>query len=205
MRFEDFKIYLPKYLSAKSTKELFEGLKDFPENIDARVYTRYLSDSNVIYQGDGIQNLLVLNLPSTKIDTAPSVILSNTCDMDLSHERNYSAQIVYSPIFNLNKYRNKLLNKSGKTEDQIDSHILSIKKQMITQIFYLPEYENILDESIVFFDRVYNLPNAYIDRNNLNETRLFTLSDYGFYLFLLKLSVHFTRIQDSVERKSLNM
>ena len=38
---EDIKIYLPKYLSAESNKELFDGLKDFPENIDDRLDSIY--------------------------------------------------------------------------------------------------------------------------------------------------------------------
>ena len=62
-----------------------------------------------------------------------------------------------------------------------------------------------MDDSIVFFDRVCNFPNNKIPRENLKEQRLFTLSDYGSYLFLLKLSIHFTRIQDKVERKSVNL
>lgn len=205
MNLDDLKLYLPKFLSVESEKELFDGLKDFPYNIDSRIYTNYLLETDIIYQGDGIKDLLFVNLPNTEIKPAPGMILSNTCDIDLKNVRNFPSQIVYSPIFNLKKYQETLYKKSKKTKSQIDSHIQSIKHQEITQIFFLPKLEGKIDDSIVFFDRVVNFPNKLISRENLKEKRLFTLSDYGSYLFLLKLSIHFTRIQDKVERRSMNV
>lgn len=203
MNIDEIKIYLPKFLSAESDRELFKGLKDFPENIDERLYTTYLHDNKIIYQGDGLNNLLVVNLPKTEIKPVPSIILSNTCDIDLQNERNFPSQIVYAPIFSLEKYKQTLLNNSKKTEGQITDHINAIKKQEITQIFYLPKFERKLEDSIVFLDRVNNMPNNLIERENIVSQRIFTLSNYGAYLFLLKLSIHFTRIQDKVDRSSI--
>ncbi len=203
MQLEDFKLYLPKFLSAESDKELFDGLKNFPNNIDTRIYTNYLLDTNIIYQGDGIKDLLVINLPDLDAKPAPSMVLSNTCDIDLENVRNFPSQIVYAPIFDLNKYQKVLYVKSKKTKEQIDSHIEAVKKQQITQVFYLPKIEGKINESLVFFDRICNFPNKLIPRHNLKDKRLFTLSDYGAYLFLLKLSIHFTRVQDILERRSV--
>ena len=205
MKTEDIKVYLPKFLSAESNKELFEGLQEFPNNLDTRIYTNFLTESDIIYQGDAIKEMLVINLPETKVKPVASVVLSNTCDIDLQNERLYPSQIVYTPIINLKKYRKLLYEKSKKSEEQIDSHIYSIKKQEITQIFYLPKFNGKLEESIIFFDRVCSCPNKSIERNNLTEKRIFTLSDYGAYLFLLKLSIHYTRIQDKVERRSVRI
>jgi hypothetical protein len=201
MSIDDIKIYLPKFLSAESERELFAGLKDFPNNIDGRLYTSYLKDSEIIYQGDGLKDLLVINLPNPEIRPVPSIILSNTCDIALENIRNFPSQIVYAPIFNLKKYRDKLYTKSRNSKKQIDSHIDSVRHQRITQIFFLPKIEYRIDDSIVFLDRVCNFPNKLMVRDNLKERRIFTFSDYGAYLFLLKLSIHFTRIKDNVERK----
>ncbi len=203
MNFDEVKIYLPKFLSEESDRVLFNGLKDFPENIDERLYTTYLNDTRIIYQGDGLNNLLVVNLPKPEVKPAPSIILSNTCDIDLQNERNFPSQIVYAPIFSLDKYKLTLLKNSKKSKEQIDDHINAIKRQEITQIFFLPKFDGKLEESIVFFDRVNNMPNTLIERDKITTNRIFTLSDYGAYLFLLKLSIHFTRVQDKVERKSL--
>lgn len=205
MTLDDFKLYLPKFLSVESDKELFNSLKNFPYNIDSRLYTEFLRDSDIIYQGDGIKEILYINLPDPNIKPVPSIILSNTCDIDLKNIRNFPSQIVYAPIFNLAKYQAALYRNSKKTKQQINAHIDSIKRQEITQVFYLPEIEGKIEDSIVFLDRVCNFPNKLISRSDLNKNRLFTLSDYGAYLFILKLSIHFTRIQDKVERRSINI
>ncbi len=204
MIFEDIKLYLPKYLSSESDKELFEGLKDFPANLDSRMYTTFLQDEKTIFQGDALSNLSIFNLPSTELKNGNCIVLSNTCDIDLNNTRFIPSQIVYAPILNLNKYRNKLLEIGFKPE-QVNSHINSIKKQEITQVFYLPSIDNIFEESLVYLDRVINCPNNIIDREKLPENRIFSLSDYGTFLFLFKLSIHFTRIKDRVERRSVRL
>ncbi len=201
MKLEDIKIYLPKYLSAESEKKLFEGLKDFPGNIDEGLYTNFLKNTFVVYQGDGIKNMPVYHYPKKESKPIPSIIFSNTCDIDPENKRNFPSQIVYAPIFDLEKYRAALLKNSSKKPTQINDHITAIKNQEVTQIFYLPQYGNLKD-SIVFLDRVFNCPNNYIEQQHLKTTRIFSLSDYGIYLFVMKLSIHFTRIQDKVERGS---
>lgn len=205
MKFEEFRIYLPKYLSSESERELFAGLKDFPENIDDRIYSTYLQNDEVLYQGDGIKDLLVFNFPKLEKKKKECIVLSNTCDIDPNNKRNFPSQIIYAPIIKLEDYIHKIIEKTSKTPIQVQEHINAIRKQKITQIFYLPPFSGRLEESIVFLDRIFNLPNGFIDREKLNERRIFNLSDYGIYLFLYKISIHFTRIQDRVERKSTRL
>lgn len=196
---EDLKKYLPKYLSEENYQSLLKELKSFPDNIDARMYTSSLKD-NVIYQGDGINNMPIVDLTKGEIITksAPVLILSNTCDMDLANTRLFPTSIMYVPIIKLSKYR-EVLNNSCKDDTKIDNHINDLKQQKITQIMYLPG-NGIMDDSLVFLDRIHNINNKYIDRSKLCDTRIFSLSDYGFYLFIFKLSVHFLRVQEKVNR-----
>lgn len=205
MNLNEFKLYLPKYLSSNSEKELFDNLKEFPNNIDTRFYTDFLQNENVIFQGDCIREMIVLNLPDTKTISANCLIISNTCDIDENNKRPFNSQITYAPIFNLDKYRDTIISNTKRTVNQVDSHINSIKRQEITQILYLPELTNVFEESIVFFDRLINCPNSLIDRKKLKTQRIFTLSDYGFYVFLIKLSIHFTRVQEKVERRGFKV
>ena len=205
MNLDDIKIFLPKYLSSASQQELFGNLKSFPDNIDQRIYTDYLKSSPVIYQGDGLNDLLIVDLPNTEIKQRPAMVLSNTCDIDPSNKRPYPSQIVYAPIIKLDKYIDLITTKSNLDKNQIKTHLSTIRKQRYTQIFYLPLLDNVIEESIVFLDRIYNVSNDFVDRDTLSKIRLFSLSDYGNYLFLFKLSLHFMRIQDSVERKSIKI
>lgn len=196
---EDMKIYLPPYLSSSSEKELFDNLKNLSFN-ERSLYANLNNDPNTIFQGDCIKNLFVVNLPDTKIEKFPNcMILSNTCDIDISNPRKFfSPMILYAPVFNLEKYITKL--KTIRTSIEVDNHIKAIKEQIITQILYLPKYQN-LPESIVFLDRINNCDNGFIERENINSLRVFSLSNTGFYLLLIKLSIHFTRIKEGIDRK----
>ena len=61
-----------------------------------------------------------------------------------------------------------------------------------------------LDKSISqVFDKIYHVDNRFINRDTLEDQRLFSLSDYGFYMLTFKLSVHFSRIQEKVNRSSI--
>jgi hypothetical protein len=201
--FEDLKIYLPKYLSPESEKSLFDELRQFPENIDDRLYLspQYVKP-DIVYQGDGIHGLLVVNLPETDIKKAPGMIFSNTCDIDERNKRLFPSTLVYSPLFNLEKYKNGLIESKIKDPRSIEDHISLIRKQKIAQIFYLPKGGALANESIVFFNRVNSCDSTFLEREKIKDMRLFTLSNYGLYLFIFKLSVHFTRITESIDRSS---
>jgi hypothetical protein len=197
--FEDISIYLPKYLSEESTKSLFDTLKQFPENIDQRLYTRALKGSQIIYQGDGIKDVLFVDLPSQKCKKVNGFVLSNTCDIDPNNERYRTQNIIYTPIISINNYIT-LLRKNKIPDQKIDDHIEALKKQQITNIFYLPKTTILKEEFIIFFDRVNSCDMSYFCESNIDNIRLFSLSNYGLYIFLFKLSIHFTRIREGVDR-----
>lgn len=201
---EEVEKYLPQYLSASSSASLFSELKQSPGNIDKRIYTSKLKNDPSIFQGDGLRNLLCVNLPSLDARPILGMIFSNTCDVSIENKRLFDSRLAYAPIFNLHKYREALISKyvdsNEKTLDSIKSHIEDIKKQNISQIFYLPKCGSLTNDSIVFLDRINNLPSCYFDAEEIKKNRVFSLSDYGFYIFLFKLSVHFTRVRENVQR-----
>lgn len=201
---EEVEKYLPQYLSAASTASLMGELKQFPDNIDKRFYTSKLKNDPSIYQGDGLHNLLCVNLPSLDAKPLLGMIFSNTCDVAGDNRRLFDARLVYAPIFVLDKYREALIQRyvesNLKSLESITAHIQDIKKQNISQIFYLPKGGGLENDSIVFLDRISNLPSSYFDEKQVQYNRAFSLSDYGFYIFLFKLSVHFTRVRENVQR-----
>lgn len=202
--FEEIKKYLPQHLSSTAQQELFNELRAFPYNIDQRIYTTYLRNHTNLFQGDGIKNLLYINFPSTNVGQVPGMILSNTCDIDQANKRLMPLRMVYAPIINLGKYEQSLIKNHVDTGqrsiESINSHFADVRKQHISHIFYLPKGGQLENNSIVFFDRINNCPSNLLDKESVIRQRIFTLSNYGFYLFLFKLSVHFTRIRDGVSR-----
>jgi hypothetical protein len=202
--FDEIKKYLPQYLSPESQNILFEDLKKFPDNIDQRLYSTRLIDHELIYQGDGIDGLPVCNFPSTDTRELPVIVFSNTCDVNPANARFFDSRIVYSPIFQLEKYKKMLIDEFVTTHkhtiDAINNHIEAVKKQLVTQILFLPKGGRLQNDSIVFLDRVNNYPLGKVHVEDVKRKKIFVLSNYGLYIFLIKLSIHFTRIQENVDR-----
>ena len=202
--FDEIKKYLPHYLSSESQDKLFGDLRKFPDNFDKRIYSTTLLVDDIIYQGDGIDNLPVSNLPSANIKELPVIVFSNTCDVNNQNRRFYESRVIYSPIFRLDKYKQMLIKEfvdTGKHKaEAINGHIDAIRDQLITQILFLPKGGKLLNDSIVFLDRVNNYPLSELSIEDIKRKKLFVLSNYGLYIFLIKLSIHFTRIQENIDR-----
>ena len=202
---DDIALYLPQYLSSKDKDALRKELKDFPtDGTKDTIYTAALNTAEYLLQGDGINEMLYLYFPKTDIKNVPAILLSNTCDMSLENLRINGCRILYTPLINFEKYANMLraTYKEAKDQKRIDNHLKDIKDQVITQALYLPKGGSLQYDAIVFFDRAISIP---LDKDTVNQLctkRIFSFSNFGFYLFLLKISIHFTRIQEKIDRDS---
>jgi len=193
---ENIKDYLPKFLSSSSNEELFSCLKEFPSNIDSRFYSDFVfKTKNTGIQGDGMEDFLFFDWQHNQTKKSIAMILSNSCDISFDNNRYDTPFILYCPIISLAKYI-EMLKTKGKKTSEIE---YSIKKQEITSMFYLPKGQGLSEDKIAMLDRIQSCPNN--EETRLNAKKIFTLSNYGFYLFLLKLSIHFTRIRDGIDRK----
>jgi hypothetical protein len=191
--------HLPEYLSPDDKTKLFDELKSFPENIDGRIYTSHPKLSNeIIYQGDIISSQPVVFLPDDTIKMKQVFVISNTCDIDLSNKRIKTPRVVYCPIILFQAY-SQLIHDYYDTYEAAQDHLNTIKKQRITSMFYLPEYGDV-KESIVLFDATNNHRLDAPQLEDMLDKRVVSLANYGFYLFLVKLSIHFTRIEERVNR-----
>lgn len=199
MTAKEIELYLPKHLSVKSHKGLIEALSSFPDIPADKYYTTTLRESKEIFQGDGLKNLIIVDLPSLRTKKKEAMVFSNTCDIYPDNPRFIPLNITYAPIIKLQDYI-QVLEEEGVTEEKINSQCVAIRKQHITHIFFLPAFSDVIDDSIVLLDRMFNMPTSEVDLKDIKSQRLFTLSDAGHYLFLFKLSYHFTRMQDGVER-----
>lgn len=85
---------------------------------------------------------------------------------------------------------------------QIDDKVSSIRKQHVSNIFYLPRGASLDADHIAVLDDLHSLPLTTFEQGRAAKmvVKLFTLSQMGFYLFLVKLSIHFCRFQEGVAR-----
>jgi hypothetical protein len=200
--YEDIKAYLPKFLSDSSEKELISELHAFPENIDSRFYSNPIRQENNFLQGDGFGEGIVCDIRNQRFKKAPCIVLSNSCDISPENERLYPTSVCYAPLVSFGKLIESLMH-SGISKERIDTFNNDVRRQRISTIFFLPKGQGLEEEKLVFLDHVQNCPATFFHENQHASDKTFSLSNYGFYVLLLKLSIHFTRIRDGVDRVPL--
>lgn len=191
---EEIKEYFPYYLTEPAKLGIIKALEDFPSNM--KYYTSF--DDGSVLQGDGWDQLEVINFKTVEKKAIKGIILSNSCDISPENIRDLPAKLVFAPLIPLEMYRRSLKQK-GVTSSRIDSKVNSIKEQKVTSLFYLPKGGNLDEDHIAVLDDLHSLPTSiFFDKPNRNKQ--FTLSQAGFYLFLFKLSIHFCRFHENVTR-----
>ncbi len=167
----------------EATKEqIKEAIKQF--DIKPKLLYQFL-DNDIIYQGDIIKEMQFVTLVDDKKyskKTLKGMLISNTCDY-VNKEN-----VLVAPIYSFNYIKERYGN---------ESFIESLRKNLVYDKFYLPNYKSI-DDFVVDFSKLNSVRTKYllesIKKNNI--TRLLSLSQYGFYLFLTKLTVYLMRREE---------
>lgn len=199
--FDDFQRFLPQYLSPEPKERLFRDLKKYPLNLPKRMYSASNMFAHDLLQGDGVEGLLIVSLPDTTSKKGMAIIVSNTCDISKGNKRDYMwPRLVYCPILRMSAYE-QLISSATTTEQQKQAHLKDVRDQAVTNFFFLPKGGNLQADGLVPFDMMINTDNTKVDHARLCEKKLFTLSNYGWYCFLFKLGLHFSRMNEGVDRE----
>ncbi|MFW5954847.1 MAG: hypothetical protein ACOCSG_06030 [Guyparkeria sp.] len=187
---------IPYYLTRPRAEGLLAELEKFrrSEPID------YFIDGcpEEMLQGDCWSGLKVVDIRSDRSQCIKGVVLSNSCDVDPGNRRDFPAKIVFAPIVSLDSYIDRL-ERAGVPSSSLEGKLASIRRQRITNLFYLPSGGPLSGEHIVLLDDVHCVPLDYFWAGE-SGSKVFTLSQVGFYLFVFKLSIHFCRFHEEVQR-----
>lgn len=193
---ENFKDQIPYYLTAApKQKALVENLERIVSGAQAGYYLE--ANENEHLQGDGWRGLPLLSFATGERRDVRGVLLSNTCDVSPENQRSLPTRLTFAPIVRLSllEYR---FTERGLSADQIHGKIKAIKDQTLTSMFFLPAGGALEEDHVVLLDDIHSLPIVNHDPT-VNE-KLFTLSMAGFYLFIFKLSIHFCRLHEDLDR-----
>ncbi len=205
---------LPDYLSKAEKGRLLMALSQFHEQSagkpaawSGKFHTNFYHWTNFDFflQGDLLRSI---RQPSWNSETnrfekifAHSLILSNTCDMDLSNERVVPKEVVLAPLTPLQDFVEEL-REIVRDEKRLETIVHGIKAQTYSNAFYLPPAPGTQLEFVCFLDNAFWFPteelNSYLP--DLAQTRIASLDYFGYYLFLVKLSYHFCRLPEEKQR-----
>lgn len=193
--FEQVRLFLPKYLTEQQRRQLFSELSKFPDNVQFFIFRD--DPREQLLQGDGWRGFIAIDFRTNTRKEVSGVVLSNSCDIASDNQRNFPVNILFAPLIELSKYEQLLVN-AGKPSGEVAGIISNIKKQYVTSIFYVPPCPNSVAESIIVLDDLHAHPlQDFLGRE---RTSLFTLNQYAFYIFLIKLSIHFARFGEGIQR-----
>lgn len=193
--FEQVSLFLPKYLTPSQKQDLYSEMLKFPRTTQFYLHRPDLRDQ--LLQGDGWQGFIAINFHTGQRKAVSGVILSNSCDVSTDNSRSLPVNILFAPLVSLSQYE-QLLLANGKTPAQVDSQFNEIRNQKVTSMFYLPRLTGVIEESIILLDDIHVHPLR--DFLEVSNEPLFQLNQFAFYLFLIKLSIHFCRFQEDIQR-----
>lgn len=198
-----FRQQLPYYLTAApAQKEFLTELKKLIEGADRGYYIPkgYDGYTAEMLQGDGWRGFKVYSFRLNDLHDARGIVLSNSCDISPENQRELPPNVTYAPIIKLSKIVERF-KACGLEQDRIASRLSNIRAQRVSNLFYLPA-DGLLDEDhVALLDDLHSMP---IDIHRQAAEKLFTLSMAGFYLFAFKLSFHFCRLHENVDRKPIS-
>ncbi len=206
----DWNKLLPPYLTEPDKARLKIALMQFKkENYNGTIaYNDFYAKYGVPYfiQADIIEQVRISSWNSTadKYDKkfVNAIILSNSCDISFDNTRTLNnKQCLFAPIVLLNSYLAKL-RSNGYEEDKLRQHTSEIKGQLVTNLFYLPSGIGGPNDYIALLDQVFWFPVSEIENwiSEIDKRRPTSLNQFGFYLFILKLSYHLCRLPEEQDR-----
>lgn len=194
---EKFPLALPPYLAETDKRELLKQLGNYPSSSS---FFGAVEDPELL-QGDAWRGLVAIDFGTGERESVVGLVISNSCDLGATNNPDPWQNVLFAPLVSLAEYEN-LLRDLGKDNGYIGQKLDQIRNQEVKGIFYLPANGTVVAESLVLLDDIRAQPLATLHADEKLE-RLFSLSSYGWYVLLFKLSVFFTRMTEGVKRTAL--
>jgi hypothetical protein len=195
----------PPDISEQRKGRLRDGIKQFSVRSNSKVYTDFYLTSSPDYflQGDLIFELRFPLWNPDKRDFEKvyfdSIILSNSCDIDDANQttRTLPKQVMTAKLFSLPDFKEGLVQYDIENSDVI---IQRLKNQEYSNLMYFPPINNI--EYVAYFDELSSVSNEELNalKNDINKNRIACLDWFGYYLFMFKISYHFCRLPEEIDR-----
>ena len=179
-----------------------EYFRQIPKAEVAWIYSSALPIDT--YQGDIVDKFEIVfhevsgdSLEIRVLEDVPCMLLSNTCDME-PEGKTRKKHISFAPVFSFSEFANSRTDQYS--EEGWNDYLKRVKANKVTDILFIPGYGSFGD-SVVLLDRIYSTdPELLKIKIEKGATkRIASLSQIGFYFFLIKLTYHFARYEDRDE------
>jgi hypothetical protein len=201
---EKIESLFPSELSEQRKGRLRDGLKQFlPGDLSQKLYSEFYTQKAYPYflQGDLIFDLRFPNWDSETREYSKIysniALISNTCDIDEANRRSVPKQVMITRLVTVAEFYEELIVNNVKSPETI---LLSLRNQEYSNLMYFPPIGD--TEYIAVFDEMswITLDELNFLKNDIEQNRIATLDYFGYYLFMFKLSYHFSRLPEETDR-----
>jgi hypothetical protein len=149
-------------------------------------------------QGDFFETFPVIYLdpaekPVSKRQTV--MVINNTCDLPPGRSKFVSV----APIFDLGRF----LEGQAKVRkaDSLENFEKDLRKNQISELLFIPTMKGFSNGALVRLDMICSVPMPFLEEAVARGARCASFSQSGFYVLLMKLTHHLTRMEsDEVAR-----
>jgi hypothetical protein len=163
------------------------------------------SPPNYFLQGDVIKNVSSIcwdyHNNNYVFKDSPVLLISNTCDISEENIRDSEKQALYAPLVKMDSYIDSLKD-GGFSKERILTIINNLKTQSYSNIFYMPPNPVNMNEYLILLDNIFWQPSSMLKAKlkDINKERFLSLDNFGFYLLITKISYHFCRVPEEIDR-----
>lgn len=191
---EQFRSFLSEKLLEKDLNSVMQEIERMQRG-DALIVGHH---EDALLQGDVYDGVpLITRGPPPRVDPRRVLLISNSCDSSPENARAVPLDLIFAPLLRMSRYRQMLLD-NGVAQPRVESTLAAIKQQRTTSVVYLPAGGGLQEDMVVLLDKVQSLP--FSEFNAAAPARLAVLTQRGFWVLLIKLSMHFLRPHEGVPR-----
>lgn len=194
------KTFLPAYLTDPQKFRLAATLRGGLDDLPYFLSEHNHPDVDAMLQGDGWDGFVIYEPHPGHPRSVKGIVLSNSCDISLDNQRAMPRRVIFAPLFDLGRLEALLRQVGTQSEQSISDQLRAIRRQEATSYFYVPPIPSgSLGETVALLDHVQSMNLDDLMRSK-QCTRIYSLSQAGFYVFLIKLTFHFARFGEDISR-----
>lgn len=177
------------FISQNCRKEFIERLSQTPPPSPTLIAAHPAEER---LQGDVYSKMPFVILKSDgtfKSKDLMCMVLNNTCDL----QPNRSEHCNFAAVAKYADFKSHMI--AAKGEERATGFLKSIEANKVDRIFYSKDCPEIQGGVVVLLDSIATIPSALYDAALNSGLRHSSLSQFGFYQFLVKLTHFFARVE----------
>lgn len=187
-------LHLPGYLTLEARAALMAALSRHPSSPSVPFATAGDLAAQAL-QGDIVRTAPFYDIVAETGSRAGALLVSNSCDMSAANSRAIDRHVQYCPVLPWSKF-SALLSSTNQfaTEESQRSLEEDVRNQYVTNLFHIGVPGN-PDGFVAFLDQIQSARSS-----TALGIRKWSLTQFGHYMLLFKLSYHFSRMREGLQR-----